>query len=118
MPADYFPLLVMLVVSAAFSALALVVSAMAGPRRPTRIKSQPYESGMPTLGTARQRVWIRYYLVAVLFILFDIEIIFFYPWAVLFRRLGLFGLIEMVVFVAILLVGYVYIWRKGGFDWQ
>ncbi|MGE5139835.1 MAG: NADH-quinone oxidoreductase subunit A [Rudaea sp.] len=118
MPADYFPLLVMLVVSAVFAALALVVSAMAGPRRPTRIKSQPYESGMPTLGTARQRVWIRYYLVAVLFILFDIEIVFFYPWAVLFRQLGLFGLVEMVVFVAILLVGYVYIWRKGGFDWQ
>ncbi len=118
MPGDYFPLLVMLVVSTVFAAIALVVSALAGPHRPTPIKSQTYESGMPVIGSARQRVWIRYYLVAVLFILFDIEIIFFYPWAVVFRQLRLFGLIEMVVFVAILLVGYIYIWKKGGFDWQ
>lgn len=119
MPADYFPLLVMLVVSGAFAAIGLTASALAGPRRPTPIKSQAYESGMPPIGSARHRVWIRYYLVAVLFILFDIEIIFFYPWAVVFRQyLGLFGLIEMAVFIGILLVGYVYIWKKGGFEWQ
>ncbi len=118
MPGDYFPLLVMVVVSIVFAALALAVSAMAGPHHPTPIKSQTYESGMPIIGTARQRVWIRYYLVAVLFILFDIEIIFFYPWAVVFRQLMLFGLIEMVVFIAILLVGYIYVWKKGGFNWQ
>ncbi len=118
MPGDYFPLLVMLVVSIVFAAIALIVSAVLGPRRPTPIKSQTYESGMPVVGSARQRVWIRYYLVAVLFILFDIEIIFFYPWAVVFRQLKLFGLIEMAVFVAVILVGYIYIWKKGGFDWQ
>ncbi len=118
MPSDYFPLLVMVVVSIVFAAIALAVSAMAGPHRPTPIKSQTYESGMPTIGTARQRVWIRYYLVAVLFILFDIEIIFFYPWAVVFRQLMWFGLIEMVLFIAILLVGYIYVWKKGGFNWQ
>jgi NADH-quinone oxidoreductase subunit A len=118
MPAEYFPLLIMLVVSSGFAVIGLTASAMAGPRRPTAIKSQTYESGMPPIGTARRRVWIRYYLVAVLFILFDIEIIFFYPWAVVFRRLGLFGLMEMTLFIGVLLVGYFYIWKKGGFDWQ
>jgi NADH-quinone oxidoreductase subunit A len=118
MPADYFPLLIMVVVSSAFAAIALTASALAGPRRPTAVKSQTYESGMPPIGSARRRVWIRYYLVAVLFILFDIEIIFFYPWAVVFRQLGLFGLAEMAVFIGMLLVGYVYIWGKGGFNWQ
>jgi NADH-quinone oxidoreductase subunit A len=117
MPADYFPLFIMLVVSVGFAAVGVLVSAMLGPRRPTRRKGQTYESGMPPIGTARRRVWIRYYLVAVIFILFDIEIIFFYPWAVVFRQAPLFLLLEMAVFVAILLVGYVFVWRKGGFDW-
>lgn len=118
MPGDYFPLLVMLVVSSAFAAIGLLASALAGPHKPTPIKSQTYESGMTPIGTARRRTFIRYYLVAVLFILFEIEIIFFYPWAVLFRQLGLFGLIEMAIFIVILLVGYVYVWKKGGFEWQ
>lgn len=117
MPADYFPLFVMLVISVGFAAVAILVSAMLGPHRPTLAKGQTYESGMPTVGTARRRVWIRYYLVAVVFILFDIEIIFFYPWAVIFRHAPAFLFVEMAVFVAILLVGYVFVWRKGGFDW-
>lgn len=107
----------MLVVAVAFSAIGIGVSALIGPRRPTVIKGQTYESGMPTIGTARRRVWIRYYLVAVIFILFDIEIIFFYPWAVIFRRAPEFLFAEMAAFVAILLVGYIYVWQKGGFDW-
>jgi NADH-quinone oxidoreductase subunit A len=118
MPIDFLPILVMLVVVAAFAAIALILSGLTGPRRPTRAKLEPYESGMPPFGSAMRRVSIKYFLTAVLFILFDIEIIFFYPWAVLFRQLGLFGLIEMGIFILILLVGYVYIWRKGGFDWD
>ncbi len=118
MPIDYLPILVMVVVAFAFAAIALVFSAITGPRRPNPSKLAPYESGMPPFGSARRRISIKYYLTAVLFILFDIEIIFFYPWAVLFQQLKLFGLIEMGVFVVILLVGYVYIWRKGGFDWD
>ena len=118
MPADYFPLLVMLVISAGFAAVGIIFSALMGPHRPTPVKSQTYESGMPAIGTARRRVYIRYYLVAVLFILFDLEIIYFYPWAVMFHKLQWFGLIEMAVFVAILLIGYIYIWKKGGFEWQ
>lgn len=118
MPIDYLPILVMVVVVVAFAAIALTISSLTGPRHPTPAKLEPYESGMPPFGSARRRISIRYYLTAVLFILFDIEIIFFYPWAVLFRQLKLFGLIEMGVFVLILLIGYVYIWRKGGFNWD
>ena len=118
MPADYFPILVMVVVVIAFAAIALTLSAMTGPRHPNPVKLSPYESGMPPFGSARRRFSIKYYLTAVLFILFDIEIIFFYPWAVLFRQLGLFGLIEMGVFILVLLIGYVYVWRKGGFEWD
>jgi NADH-quinone oxidoreductase subunit A len=118
MPIDYLPILVMVVVVVAFAVIALTISTLVGPRRPTPAKLEPYESGMPPFGSARRRISIKYYLTAVLFILFDIEIIFFYPWAVLFQQLKLFGLIEMGLFVLILLIGYVYIWRKGGFDWD
>lgn len=118
MPADYLPILVMIVIATGFAAIALLLSALTGPRRPTPAKLSPYESGMPPIGSARRRLSIKYYLTAVLFILFDIEIIFFYPWAVLFRDLGWFGLIEMGVFMGVLLIGYVYIWRKGGFEWD
>ena len=118
MPIDYLPILVMAVVVVAFAAIALTISALVGPRHPTTAKLEPYESGMPPFGSARRRISIRYYLTAVLFILFDIEIIFFYPWAVLFRQLQLFGLVEMGVFILILAIGYLYIWRKGGFDWD
>ncbi|MCL4488433.1 MAG: NADH-quinone oxidoreductase subunit A [Chloroflexi bacterium] len=118
MPIDYLPILVMIVVVVAFAAIALVLSFMTGPRRPTSAKLSPYESGMPPIGSARRRLPIKFYLTAVLFILFDIEIIFFYPWAVLFRQLKIFGLIEMGVFILVLSIGYIYVWRKGGFDWD
>lgn len=108
----------MLIVVVGFATAGLIVSALVGPRRPTPAKLAPYESGMPPIGSARRRFSIKFYLTAVLFILFDIEIIFFYPWAVLFRQLGLFGLIEMGIFILVLLIGYVYVWRKGGFDWE
>ncbi len=118
MPIDYLPILVMIMVVVAFAAIALFLSTIVGPRHPNPSKLSPYESGMPPIGSARRRVSIRFYLTAVLFILFDIEIIFFYPWAVLFRQLKLFGLIEMGLFVLVLVVGYIYVWRKGGFDWD
>ncbi len=92
--------------------------------RPTPIKSTPYESGMPPLGSARERYDVKYYLIAVLFIVFDIEVVFMIPWAVAFRRLDLFGLgiagglLEMAIFVAILVVGYVYIWKRGALEWS
>jgi NADH-quinone oxidoreductase subunit A len=118
MPIDFLPILVMILVVVAFTAIALTLSGITGPLRPNKEKYAPYESGMPPFGSANRRVSVKYFLTAVLFILFDIEIIFFYPWAVLFRQLGWFGLIEMGIFVLILLVGYVFIWRKGGFNWE
>jgi NADH-quinone oxidoreductase subunit A len=91
--------------------------------RPTRVKDQPYESGMPPLGSARERFDVKFYLVAVLFIVFDIEVVFMLPWAVAFRQLDLFGLgalgglLEMGVFVVILAVGYIYVWKRGALEW-
>ena len=115
---NYLPILVLLVISTVLAAVVILISTFLGPRRPTPRKLQPYESGMTPLGSAQRRMPIKFYLVAVLFILFDVEIIFLYPWAVTFRQLGLFGFIEMVIFVAILLVGYVYAWKKGALEWD
>jgi len=115
---NYLPILVLLVISTVLAAVVILISTFLGPRHPTQRKLQPYESGMTPLGSAQRRMPIKFYLVAVLFILFDVEIIFLYPWAVTFRQLGLFGFVEMVIFVAILLVGYVYAWKKGALEWE
>jgi NADH-quinone oxidoreductase subunit A len=115
---DYLPILILLVISTLLAAFVIFLSSFLGPRRPTRRKLEPYESGMTPLGQARRRMPVKFYLVAVMFILFDIEVIFFYPWAVTFRQLGLFGFIEMLVFVGILLIGYVYAWKKGALEWE
>lgn len=96
----------------------LVVSHLVSPQRPTPVKAAPYESGMPPLGTTRDRFSVKFYLVAMLFIVFDIETVFMIPWGVAFRQLGLFGLVEMVVFIVILLVGYVYAWKRGALEWD
>ena len=87
------------------------------PKNPNRVKSMPYESGMPPIGNAQQRYTVRYYIIAMLFVVFDIEAVFFYPWAVAFNAIGWYGLIEMVLFIALLLVAYAYAWRKGALDW-
>ena len=117
MPIDYLPLLVLIVVAAVFAAIALAVPAVLGPKRPTKARLEPYESGMLPYSDARRRFPVQYYVVAVLFILFDIEVVFLYPWAVVLRQLKLFGLIEMAVFLLTLIVGFVYVWRKGALDW-
>ncbi len=120
----YVPL-VLLVVFVAFNAVMMVaLSHLFSSSRPTPSKSVPYESGMPPLGSARERYDVKFYLVAVLFIVFDIEVVFMMPWAVAFRQLDLFGLgmagglIEMGIFVLILAVGYVYIWKRGALEWN
>jgi NADH-quinone oxidoreductase subunit A len=87
------------------------------PSKPNPTKLTPYESGMPPIGEAQQRYTIRYYVIAMLFVVFDIEAVFFYPWAVAFNAIGWYGLIEMVLFIVLLLVAYVYAWRKGALDW-
>lgn len=118
MPTEYLPLAVLLLLSTGLAVLVVILGHTFGPRRPTNRKSQPYESGMTPFGPGTRRMPVRFYMVAVLFILFDIEVIFFLPWAIVFRRLGLFGLVEMLVFIFILLVGYVYAWKKGALEWD
>lgn len=120
---SYVPLL-MLIVLVVVSAVAMVgLSHLFSADRPTAIKSQPYESGIPPLGSARERFEVKFYLVAVLFIVFDIEVVFMMPWAVAFRALDILGLgvlgglIEMLVFIAVLVVGYLYVWKRGALEW-
>ncbi len=87
------------------------------PSNPNPIKSTPYESGMPPIGEAQSRLTIRYYVIAMLFVVFDIEAVFFYPWSVAFNQLGWYALLEMVLFIVLLLIAYAYAWRKGALDW-
>ncbi|MFT3890658.1 MAG: NADH-quinone oxidoreductase subunit A [Anaerolineales bacterium] len=115
---EYVAIGLMIVLSTLVALIAIGLGYLFGPKKDTPAKSMPYESGMSPYGEGTRRMPVRFYLIAVLFILFDIEVVFFLPWAITFRKLGLFGLIEMVVFVAILLVGYVYAWKKGALEWE
>ncbi len=114
----YLPILVALAVAVGFVVLVMLVSALVVPMRPGRVKSAPYECGIEPVGTARARFPVKFYLVAVLFILFDIEAVFLYPWAVSFRALGLVGLVEMALFFVILFVGYLYLLKKRALEWE
>ncbi len=115
---DYLPIAVLVVISTGLAVIVVVLGHLLGPHRPTERKSAPYESGMRPIGPGTRRMPVRFYLIAVLFILFDIEVVFFLPWAVTFRKLGVFGLVEMFIFIVILLVGYVYAWKKGALEWE
>jgi NADH-quinone oxidoreductase subunit A len=115
---DFLPIAVLIVLATGFAFLIVAVAHLFGPRRPHPVKGQPYESGIVPYGPGRRRVPVQFYLVAVLFILFDIEIVFLIPWAVVLRDLGLAGLAEMGLFVVVLLVGYAYAWRKGALEWE
>ncbi|GAP16874.1 NADH-quinone oxidoreductase subunit A [Levilinea saccharolytica] len=114
----YLPLFVILGLAVFVGVLVVVLGTIFGPKRPTERKSSPYESGMVPYGPGRRRMSVRYYLVAVLFILFDIEVIFVLPWAVTFRDLGMPGLWLMIVFLLVLEVAYVYAWKKGALEWE
>ena len=115
---EYLPILVLIILATALAGLVILIGHSFGPRRPTLRKSLPYESGMRPIGPGTRRMPVRFYLVAVLFILFDIEVVFFLPWAVVFKELKIFGLVEMFIFILILLVGYVYAWKKGALEWE
>jgi NADH-quinone oxidoreductase subunit A len=115
---DYLPIVVLGGLAALFAVVSLGASALVRPRRPTRVKLSAYECGNDPVRLPRgERFSVKFYVVAMLFIIFDIETIFLFPWAVSFRQLGLFGLAEMAIFIAFVFVAYVYIWRKGGFEW-
>lgn len=115
---QYLPILVLTGLAVAVAGVLLALSHFAGPRHPSRAKNSTYECGVEPVGNARGRFPVHFYLVAMLFIAFDIEIVFLYPWAVLFRRLGFFGLAEIALFMLVLLVGYYYVWKKGVFKWD
>ncbi len=120
---DYVPIGILLILSVGLGVLIALISTLLGPRRPALRKLEPYESGMVPIGQAQRRLPIRFYLIAILFILFDIEIVFFLPWAVVFQPVlnlgyGGFLALEMLVFVIILVIGYIYIWKKGALEWQ
>ena len=114
----YIPIAVLAGIALFFAVLLPVLSLSLGPKRPSARKATPYESGMTPIGEAQRRLPVKFYLVAVLFILFDIVIIFLLPWAVTFRALGIFGLAEVLVFVLILVIGYIWIWKKGALEWE
>lgn len=120
---EYLAIAVFIAITALISVIAIVLGTLFGPKRPAGKKTMPYESGMNPIGPGSRRVPIRFYLIAVLFILFDIEVVFFIPWALIFKDSvasgnGLFMLSEMFVFVLILLVGYAYAWKKGALEWD
>ena len=120
---DYLPILLMFLVAFGFAGGNVLLSQLVGQHKATRTKTMPYECGKDPVGTARERFSVKFYLIAMIFILFDIELIFLMPWAVVFKELTVQGLgtlvyVEMMLFVALLLVGYVYIWKKGMFEWN
>jgi NADH-quinone oxidoreductase subunit A len=114
----YLPILVLVIIAVCFGMGSLIFSTLIGQKKPSKIKLAPYECGCEPVGSARERFSIKFYLIAMLFILFDIEAVFLYPWSVIFKRLGMFGLVEMGVFIVILFVGYVYVWKKGALEWE
>ena len=113
----WLPLLIMIGLGAGFAVFNIVLGNLVGPKRPTPEKLAPYECGMPPVGDARERHPVKFYLVAMIFLLFDIEIAFLYPWALALRELRWVGFMQLIVFFLILLAGYIYVWRKGVFDW-
>jgi NADH-quinone oxidoreductase subunit A len=115
---QYIPIAVLFGIALFIGLLVPILSLSLGPRRPTARKLSPYESGITPIGAAQRRFPVKFYQIAVLFILFDIEIVFLLPWAVTFRQLGLFGLVEVLIFVAILVLGFVWIWKKGALEWE
>jgi NADH-quinone oxidoreductase subunit A len=115
---EYFSILIYVCIAFAFACFAVIASYLLGQRKPTAIKQAPYECGMPTVGSTYKRIPIKYYIVAMLFLLFDIEVVFLYPWAVVFKQMKAFAFASMGIFIGILLVAYVYIWKKGALEWE
>jgi NADH-quinone oxidoreductase subunit A len=114
----YAPILILFGISLLNAVGMVAVSHLVSPFRPTPAKLDPYESGMIPLGNTRERFSVKFYMIAILFIVFDIEAVFLIPWAVWFRRLGWFGFTEMLVFIFVLLVGFIYVWKKGALEWD
>ncbi len=115
---EYIPTLIMFVLAAATAGGMLVATSLLGPKKKFAEKMEPFECGESPIVSPKQRFSVKFYLVALFFVIFDIEAVFVYPWAVLFRELGMFGFIEMMIFISILAVGLIYIWRRGALEWD
>ena len=118
MLAEYLPTLLFLIVATGIGVALLIVGNVLGPKRPSTEKLSPYECGFNAFEDARMRFDVRYYLIAIQFIIFDLEIIFMVPWATVFRDLGVVGLVEMAIFAGMLLLGFIYVWKKGALEWE
>jgi NADH-quinone oxidoreductase subunit A len=115
---EYLAILIYIAIAIVFAIFAIAASALLGQRKPTALKKAPYECGMATIGSSFRRIPIKYYIIAMLFLLFDIEVVFLYPWAVVFKQLKIFAFISMAIFIGILSVAYIYIWKKGALEWE
>lgn len=115
-PTEYLPILIMMVIASVMGAAIITIGSIVRLRRPYPDKLMPYESGIPPVGEPRQRFRVSYYIVAMMFVIFDVEAIFLYPWALIFDDLGLFGLVEMMIFIVLLAIGYIYAWKKKAFE--
>ena len=115
---EYLPILLFLAVAAAVGVALMVIGGLLGPRKPNAEKLSPYECGFEAFEDAHMQFDVRYYLIAILFIAFDLEIAFVFPWAVIFRELGVVGLYEMGIFLGLLVLGFVYVWKKGALEWE
>ena len=115
---EYLAIFIYIAIAVIFAIFAIVASALLGQRKPTALKQATYECGMTTIGSSFGRIPIKYYIIAMLFLLFDIEVVFLYPWAVVFKQFKVFAFVSMAVFIGILLVAYIYIWKKGALEWE
>ena len=115
---EYFAILAYVAIAVFFALFAVAASYLLGQRKPTAVKQSPYECGMTTVGSSFKRIPIKYYIIAMLFLLFDIEVVFLYPLAVVFKELKIFAFLSMAVFIGMLLVAYIYIWKKGALEWE
>ena len=118
MPQEFVPIVLFLIVAIGFAFVTLIPSRLLQTNKYNKVKLEPYECGIEPVTDARDRYSIRYYLVAMLFVIFDVETVFMFPWAVIFDELMLFGLIEMLVFIFILLLGFIYVWKRGALQWD
>ena len=118
---DYLPILIFLLLATVFAGAVILLSSLFGHRTSTREKLMPYECGLDPIGDARAKVSVKFFIIAMLFIVFDVELVFLYPWAIVFKEFNqfkAFAFIEMVVFIGILLIGFIYVWKKGALEWE
>jgi len=115
---EYVAILIFIMIAVVFACFAIFASHLLGQRKTSAIKQAPYECGMTSIGSSFRRVPIKYYIIAMLFLIFDIEIVFLYPWAVVFKQFKIFAFVSMAVFIAILIIAYIYVWKKGALEWE